>query len=143
MDRFPHSGELDVEGSAFAWRGANVNFSSMLFDYSVADGEGKAGAAAAGFGGEKGIEDAMDVLARNAGAGVGDFDFDAAVVSGGAHFQHSASGHGVASIQEEIEKYLLKFIGRSTHRGQRLPQLLHTVHFRNLHTMPTRQQLLP
>src|SRR5260370_3912731 len=108
MDRFPHSGELDVEGSAFAWRGANVNFSSMLFDYTVADGEAKAGAAAAGFGGEKGIEDAMDVLAGNAGAGVGDFAFDAAVVYGGAHFPRSAHGHCVASVLGPIEQYLLQ-----------------------------------
>src|SRR5713226_5789859 len=84
----------------------------------------------------------MDMLAGNAGAGVGDFDFDAAVVSGGAHFQHSASGHGVASIQEQIEKYLLKFIGRSTHRGQRLAQLLDDEDVRSLQRMRDQRQRL-
>src|ERR1035438_1747732 len=98
MNRFPDRGEFDVEGCALAGSGANINFSSVLFDYTVADRETQAGAAAAGFGGEKRIENAMDMFARDAGAGVDNFDFHAAVVGRGADFQHSAAGHGVACV---------------------------------------------
>src|ERR1700682_6837022 len=100
MDRFSHSGELDVEGCTFAWGGPDIDFSSMLFDYTVADGEAKAGAAAARFGREKRIENTMNVLARDASPGVGNLHRDAAIVSGGAHFQHAPGGHSVTGIQE-------------------------------------------
>src|SRR5450755_132234 len=100
MDRFPYRGEFDVEGCALAGGGADINFSSVLFDYAVADRQPQAGAAPAGFGGEKRIENAMDVFARNARASVHNFHFNAPVMRGGAHFQHSAAGHGVARVQE-------------------------------------------
>src|ERR1700676_5685243 len=125
VDRFPHSGELDVEGGTFAWCGADIDFSSMLFDYTVADGEAKAGAAAARFGGKKRIENTMNVLARDASPGIGNLDLDAAIVSGGAHFQHAACGHSVTGVQEKIQESLLKFIGRAPHARQGLPHLLH------------------
>ena len=118
MDRFPYRGEFDVEGCALAGSGANINFSSVLFDYTVADRKPQTGAAAAGLGGEKRIENAMDVLARNARAGVDNFHFNAAVVRGGAHFQHSAAGHGVARVQEEIQKYLLQLVRGAAHGRQ-------------------------
>ena len=70
----------------------------MLFDYTVADGQTQTCAASVGFSGEKRVENAMDVLARNAGASIGDFDFHAAIVGGSSDFKHAAGGHGVASI---------------------------------------------
>ena len=70
----------------------------MLFDYTVADGQAQACAAAVRFGGEKRVENAMNVLARDTCARVRDFDFDAPVVGGGADFEHAAGGHGVAGI---------------------------------------------
>ena len=118
MDRFPDCGEFYVEGRTFAGSRANVNFSSVLFNYTVADGQAQSSAAPAGLGGEKGIEDPMDVIARNARAGVSDFDFDAAIVGGGAHFQHAATGHGIARIQEQIQEYLLELVRGSAHGGQ-------------------------
>src|SRR5437879_1103776 len=98
MDCFPERGELNVEGCAFSGGRTYIDFSCMLFDYTVADGQAQPCAAAVGFSGEKRIENAMDVLARNTCARVCNFDFDTAVVRGGADFKHTASGHGVAGI---------------------------------------------
>src|ERR1700682_930267 len=100
MDCFPERGELNVEGCALSGGRAYIDLSCMLFDYTVAHGQAQACAAAVGFGGEEGIEDARNVLAGNAGAGVGDFNFDAAIVGGGADFEHTAGRHGVASVQK-------------------------------------------
>ena len=79
MHGFPHRREFQSERRAFPGRGADVNFSSVFFDDAVADGKAQAGAAAAGFGGEKWIEDAVQIFARNPDAGVGDFDFHVAI----------------------------------------------------------------
>src|SRR4029077_9285534 len=87
MDRFLNRGELDVEGSAFARGRAHVNLSGMLLNDSVAHGETEARAATAGFRGEERIEDAVNVFARNAGASVRNFNFDAAVVCGSTDFK--------------------------------------------------------
>src|SRR2546430_1746687 len=54
MDRFADSGELDVEGRSLSGCGADIDFSSMLFDYTVADGQAQARTAAIGLGGENG-----------------------------------------------------------------------------------------
>ena len=89
-----------MERRALAGSGANINFSSVLLDYTVADRKPQTGAAADGFRSEKRIENTMDVLARDARAGVHHFHFDAAIVRGGTHFQHAAAGHGVARVQE-------------------------------------------
>jgi hypothetical protein len=111
MDCFPERGELNVEGCAFSRGRTYIDLSGMLLDYTVADGQAQAGAAAIGFGGEEWVENAMNVLARNACAGVGDFDFDAAIVSGCADFKHAAGRHCVTSVQEQVKKDLLKLVG--------------------------------
>ena len=91
-------------------RGAHVDFPGVFFDDAVAHGEAQAGAAAGGFGGEERIEDAVQIFARNADAGVGDFHFHGAVVRRCAHFEHAAGGHGVARIHEEIQEHLLRWL---------------------------------
>src|SRR5712672_4373060 len=73
----------------------------------------------------------MNVLAGNAGASVDHFDFDAAVVGGGAHFEHATGGHGVASVQEQIKEDLLQLVGGAAHGGKRLTQLLDDVNLRS------------
>src|SRR5712672_2590654 len=73
----------------------------------------------------------MNVLAGNASASVDHFDFDAAVVGGGAHFEHATGGHGVASVQEQIKEDLLQLVGGAAHRGKRLTQLLDDVNLRS------------
>src|SRR5262249_7842989 len=117
MDRFPDCGEFNVEGRALAGSGANVDFSSVLLNDAIADGKAQSGASPARFGGEKGIEDAMDVIARNAGTGICHFDFHAAVVRCCSDFQHSAARHRVARVQEQIQKYLLELVGGTADGG--------------------------
>ena len=63
-----------MKGCAGADRAFHVNFSGVLLDDAVADREAQTGAAlVAGnvLGGEEGIVDALEVLGRNAGAGIG------------------------------------------------------------------------
>src|SRR6266849_8331065 len=100
MDCFPERGKLNVEGCALSGGRTYIDFSCMLFDYTVADGQTQACAAAIRFGGEKWVENSMNMLARNASTGVGDFDFDTSIVGGGTDFEHAAGGHSVAGIQE-------------------------------------------
>src|SRR5712672_1066312 len=77
----------------------------------------------------------MNVLAGNGSASVDHFDFDAAVVGGGAHFEHAAGGHGVASVQEQIKKDLLQFVGGAAHGRKRLAQLFDNVNLRSFERM--------
>src|SRR5256885_13619605 len=132
MRRMTDSGEMDVDVRSRSGPGAESDFSSMLVDYSVADGQAQARAAAVRLGGEKRVENAMNVFPGDARAGVGNFHFDAAVVRGGAHLQHAAARHGVARIQEEIQKNLLQLIGRAAHGGERIAQLFDDLNLRSL-----------
>src|SRR6202158_1024047 len=132
MDCFLERGKLNVEGCALSGGRTYIDFSCMLFDYTVADGQAQACAAAVRFGGEKRIENAMNVFAGNARAGVGHFDLDAAIVGGGADFEHPAAGHGAARVQKQIEKDLLELVGGAAHRRQGIAQLLDDVNLRSL-----------
>ena len=93
-------------------------FPGVLLDDAVAHGEPEAGAASRGFCGEKGIEDAVQIFAGNAAAGIDDFHFHRAVVRRRADFDDAAGGHGIARIHEEIQEHLLQSVGRAQHRGQ-------------------------
>ena len=53
----------------------------------------------------------MNMFTGNAVARVDNLDFDAAIVRGSAHFQHSARRHGIARIQEKVQENLLQLIG--------------------------------
>src|ERR1700739_4089743 len=96
MNRFPRGGELQPEGSALPRRRAHVQLAGMLLDDPVADQKPQAGAAARRLRGEEGIEDAIQIFARNARAGVLDFHFDRSIVRGRADLDRAARGHGVA-----------------------------------------------
>jgi len=107
MDRFLDCGEFDVERSALAGRRADINLSGMLLDDAVTHGKTESSASAAGFGSEKGVKDAMDVFAGDAGARIRHFNFDAPIMRSGANFKHSATGHGIARVQEKVQEDLL------------------------------------
>src|SRR5437016_4580795 len=119
MDRFLDRGEFYVERSALARRRADINLSGMLLDNAVTHGKTEAGAAAAGFGGEKRIKDAMNVLAGDASARVRDFDFDASVMRCGPDFEHSSTGHGISCVQKQVQENLLQLVGGSANGRQR------------------------
>src|SRR5579885_2881676 len=142
MNRFPHSGKLDMERGALSGRGTNVDFSGMFFDDAIADGEAQASAAAIGLGGEKGIEDAMNVLARDSGSRIGNFDFDGAVVRGGANLDHAAAGHGIAGVEQQIEKHLLKLVGGAAHAWQTFSELFYDLNARSSQRMHHKRKRL-
>src|SRR5260370_29283742 len=104
MDCFPERGKLNVEGCALSGGRTYIDFSCMLFDYTVADGQAQACAAAVRFGGEKRVENSMNVLAGNARAGVGNFDFDAAIVGGAPDFEHAAGCQWGAGGAEQLSE---------------------------------------
>ena len=66
MDCFPGDREFQPERSALARRRAHVNLSRVLLDNAVADRKTQPGAPAGGLGGEEWIENAMEMLGRNA-----------------------------------------------------------------------------
>ena len=60
-----------------------------------------------GLGGEERIVDALNVLLRDAAAGVGDAHADPVAVGGG-DAQRSAFRHGVLRVQEQVQEDLLQ-----------------------------------
>src|SRR5580704_6938794 len=90
----------------------------MLFDDAIAYREAQTGAAPSGFRREERIKNAREILALNAHARVGYFDFYGAVVCGSAHLEHAAGRHGVFGVQEKIQENLLQTITRSQNAGQ-------------------------
>src|SRR5208337_307176 len=74
MNRIPQQGKLKVKGCAGADRAFHMNFPGMFLDDAVTDSEAETGAppvAGNVFGGEEGIVDALEVLGRDAGPGIG------------------------------------------------------------------------
>src|SRR5208337_4161348 len=135
MDRFPDSREFDVEGSTPAWRRANINSAGVFLDDPVAHGQAETCAAPCRLGSEKRIKNLMDVFTGDAVARVNNFNLDAAIVRGSAHFQHSARGHGIARIQEKIQEDLLQLVGGTSHRRKAIAELLDHANLRCLQGM--------
>src|SRR5215469_11683534 len=107
MDRFSCYGKFEPERCSLAWRGAHVNFSRMLLYDAVAHRKTQPGAPAGGLCCEKWIENAMEVLWRDARSGVGDLNFHRTVVGPRTDFQHAAAWHRIARVHKEIQKHLL------------------------------------
>ncbi len=72
-----------------------------------------------GLGGEERIVDALQMLGRDARAGVGDHGFDVAVDQRG-HAQPAAARHGFLGVQQQVEKDLLQLAGVAVNGRQRL-----------------------
>src|SRR5262249_17383243 len=101
----------------------DIHEAAGLLDNAVHGREAEAGALTHILRGEEGIEDLVDDLGRNAGAGILDLDEDiladrhafilhlSALIGadiGGAQGQLAATSHGVASIDHEIDDHLLE-----------------------------------
>ena len=104
-----------MKGCAGADRALDVNFAGVLLNDAVGDREAESGAApvarsGSGLGGEEGIVDALQVLGRDAGAGVGDQSLDMAVDQRG-DAQAAAAGHGFLGVEQQVEKDLLQLAG--------------------------------
>jgi len=123
---FLSNGEIYFKASAGAQRGFDVNVAGALVDDAVDGGETKAGAFARSFRSEKWFKDASLGFRGHAEAGIGDGDKN--VLAGlyrrmrlgifGVHSEVvsfdkkcAAFGHGVGSIDREVEKDLFDLAG--------------------------------
>ena len=68
--------EIDLEGGAFAEAAGHRDPALMLLDNAINRGQAQARAAAQFLGGEKRLEDAAQILRRNAAAGVAEGQAD-------------------------------------------------------------------
>src|SRR6266446_4386224 len=108
----------DAEGRAPAWRGVRIDEAAGLLDDAVYRRKAEPGALADVLGREERIEDFIDDVGRNAGAGVGHLDQH--IVSrrhalvlhargfgridiGGADIELAAVWHGIARVDREID----------------------------------------
>src|SRR5208337_2795364 len=139
-DAFPDCWEFDMERSSSTGGRSYVDLAGMFLDDPVAHAETETGSPASGLRREERIKNPMDVLAGNSVTGIHYFNFHAAVVRGGTHFQHSAERHRIARVQKEIQKYLLELVGRTPYRGQSRAQLLHHLNLRCLQRVGDKRQ---
>src|SRR5207247_8870539 len=115
IDCLPHQREFEIESRAFAGMTFDPNFSRMLLNNAIRHRKSKSRTfalafARRGFSGEERVVNAMNVVLRYTAAGIGN---NAAypVALGCRDTQSSACRHGIASIQEQIEKHLLQSSG--------------------------------
>src|ERR1035438_10422605 len=130
MDRIPQKRKLEMKRCAGVDSTLDMNLSSMFLDDAVRDGQAKPGAAAVtrlwrGFGGEKGIVDALEVLGCDAGARVVYHCGDAVFLPIGerGHAQAASALHGFFCVQQQVEKYLLQLAGIAVDRRQFMGQI--------------------
>src|SRR6266568_4532484 len=95
-------GEEEREGGALAWLALHLDATLERARDLAADGEAQPGALAARLGGVEGLEDALALLGRDAGAGVRHLQRQQAVVAAGAHGQLAALPHGVDRVGDEV-----------------------------------------
>jgi hypothetical protein len=90
----------------------------VLLDDAEGDREPEPGADADRLGGEKGIEDAVQVSARDAAAVVVNRQFDAALQRAAAHVDLSGFTDRLASVDEQVQEQLLEALGLALDRRQ-------------------------
>src|SRR6185312_9708261 len=100
------------EGRALALAAADLNFAGMFLNDSVGHGKTEPGSSPLPFtgfclGGEEWIVDAVQMLGRNAVAGVRNHDTNAIAV-GRAHAQRPSVRHSVFRVEEKIQENLLQ-----------------------------------
>ena len=132
------AGQIDTEVGAPSWRAVDDDEAAGLADDAVDGRQPKPGTGADFLGREEGLEDAPDVLLRDAGAGV--HHLDQRIVSGrhqlgaplhglvngkvgGPDGQRAAAEHGVACVDGEVNDDLIELAGIDPHRTQFAPVL--------------------
>ena len=125
------AGQEDVEDAALADFGVTVDEPAGLLDDAVDHRQAEAGALADLLGREERLEDLLDQVRRDAGAGVFHFDDhifgrrEVAVAElpalfrrhvAGADGQLAASRHGVARVDREVDDDLLELADVGAHR---------------------------
>ena len=104
-----------MKGCAGADGAHNMNLAGVLLDDAVGDREAESRATAiaglgCGLGGEKRIVDALQMLGRDARAGVCHHRLDMAIDCRG-HAQTPTFRHGLLGVQQQVEEDLLQFAG--------------------------------
>ncbi len=115
-----------MKGCAGADGALDMNLAGVLLNDAVGHGEAQSGTAAVagpghGFGGEERIVDALEVLGRDARAGVVHNRFDVPVGERG-YAEAAAAGHGILGVQQQVEKHLLQLAWVAVDGGQILVQ---------------------
>src|SRR5580698_795684 len=111
-DGLPAQGEIQSEGGSGAGMTLHANLAGVFLDDAISDRKAQAGAAGLAFargslGGKKRIVNALNILGRDAGSGVGHAHADALAVERG-HAQRAAARHGIFGIQEQVQEHLLQ-----------------------------------
>lgn len=126
-------GEVEVEDSALALGGIEVDKAAGAGDDAVDGGEAKAGALFLGLGGEERVEDVLEGIFVHSATGIGNGDtdvrarFEGAVADTDGHFDLGEVGldinlagtvDGVAGIDEHIQAGLMQLGGVDGDRGK-------------------------
>jgi len=98
-------GEPDAEGGATADLAFKLDATAVGTDDTLNDHQAQAGALL--LGGVEGLEDAVDLLLRNAAAGVSHANPDAVGALAGLQGERAAFGHGLQGILDEVDEDLL------------------------------------
>src|ERR1700686_2259738 len=112
IDGLPRQREIEVEGSAFAGAALHSNFPSVLLNDAVGYGQAQPGASRLPFtgrrlGGEEWVVNPVDMLLRNAAAGIRDHHARASPILSGVA-QRPAIAHRIFGIQKQVQEHLLQ-----------------------------------
>src|SRR2546429_9106394 len=113
IDSLPAHRKIDIERSARARTTLHADLSGMFLDDAICNRQTKSGApgllafARRSLGGKERIVNPLNMFLSNSGARVGNYNTDALAI-GGCNSKSSTAGHGISSIQEQIQKYLLQ-----------------------------------
>src|ERR1700750_1735037 len=104
-----------------------MNLACVLLNNPVGNGKSKTCSTSLAWSGrgfcrEKRIVNALEVLGRDAGTGVGNNGFDMAIEQG-CDAEAAAARHRFFGVQQEVEKHLLQFAGIAVNAGQVVDQV--------------------
>lgn len=112
--------QRDEEGSALFPLACNMDFASSERYYALDYGKPQAGAMVLGFGREEGIEDFVEVLSPNTGAGIGELQLNEVTFYFTIYGKQAVplSIGGLNCVFCQREEQLLKVIFNRKYRGQ-------------------------
>src|SRR5580658_11055665 len=102
------NGDANLKASVTG-HGGDTDLSTEAFDDAADDIETQTGAFADPLGGEKRIEDAGDLVGRNAGAVVGNLNQNVIIFARRADGEFAAVLHGISRIVDKIGPDLIQF----------------------------------
>jgi hypothetical protein len=88
----------------------DFDIAAVLFDESVTDGQAQTDTFDFTLGGKKTVEDLVNVLFSDTGAGIGYFDGNFFAVTAGDHSQGATVGHGIPCVCNHIQENLTQLI---------------------------------